>query len=422
MPRPTVFLGPLEISGYYGNLEAGLREIGTAARLVTLHPNPFGFTQSTPNPWPARAAQRWVLRHRVWPTPLRLISGGMFVLSSIALLLWTIPRFSHYVFSWGTTILPRGLDLPILRFLGKTVVVVVGHGSEARPPYMGTQPVGITADRLAAETASVVRRLRHIERWATTVVGLPTTSQFLTRPFVDFYAVGLPTPPAPVVTPSSLSDEIVVLHVPSKPEVKGSALIRAAMDEVLATRPHVRYVELTGRPHDEILSAIASSSLVVDQAWSDIPMAVVGTEAAAQGVATVIGGYAWAEWERLLDDDSRPPTITSAPEDLASTIARAVDDIAGTRQIGTDARAFVTRRWSLAAVATRFESILLGDPDPHWVVDPTDVSYAWGCGVPRERVERLVASLVERGGIRALHWRGAAAAYGIDQAEAEPRT
>lgn len=421
-PVRSVFLGPLEISGYYANLEAGFLETGVEARLVTLYPNPFGYEQAQRNPWPARAAHAWVLRHRRWPAPMRLVSGSLFVLSSVALLLWTLPRFSHYVFSWGTSILPMNADLLLLRLLRKTVVTVVGHGSEARPPYMSTQQVGISAADLAAQTDYVYRHVRRVERWSDIVVGLPTTSQFLSRPFVDFYSLGLPTPQAQVADSPAQTTAVVVLHVPSKPEVKGTALIRAAMSEVRATRPHVTYVELTGVPHAEILSAIEASTIVVDQAFSDIPMAVVGTEAASRGVPSVIGGYGWELWERLRDNGGHPPAVTCAPEDLARTIGSVVDDPSLARDTGRDARAFVATRWTCSAVAQRFLDVLQGQAHPTWIVDPHSVSYAWGCGVSRERVNELVTMLVNRDGVPALRWDGAAAAYGLDQAEAEPNT
>lgn len=423
---PTVFLGPLEISGYYGNLERGFTEIGVRARLVTLHPNPFGFEQPQPNPWPARLVSRAVLMHRKAAAPVRLITGGLYLLACVLVLLWSLPRFNSYVFTWGMSLLPWNLDVPLLRLLGKRVIVVLGHGSEARPPYMSTPPpgsppfAGQMLRRLAAETDRTARKVRRIERWATWVIGLPVTGQFFTRPFANFYALGIPTPQPADGAPKTSVDgldvaEIVVVHVPSKPEVKGSAFIRECMDTIVARYPHVRYVELTGRPHAEILQAIRGATFVVDQLWSDIPMAIVGTEAAALGKATVIGGYAWGYWKRFLAAEDWPPTVTTLPEDLLATLESCIADVGGMAELGAQARQFVATRWSPVAVARNYLRILAGDIPDDWLIAPSDITYGYGCGVSREHVDVMVKGLADRYGTHSLRWPLASQVYELDE-------
>jgi hypothetical protein len=423
----SVFLGPLEISGYYGNLESGFRELGVDARLVTLQPNPFGFEQAQRNPWPARLAQWTVLRHRGASAPLRLVTGSLYVAASVLLLFWTLRRFDSYIFSWGESILPRNADLPLLRLLRKNVVVVLGHGSEARPPYMSTPADGTppfsTEDvrRLRDATARVAAKVRKAERWSTRVIGLPTTAQFLRRPFVDFYALGIPTAAATIqAAPAAATNApIVVLHVPSKPAVKGSPRIRETMETICARHPEVVFRELSGRPHSEIVAAIAECTFVVDQLWSDIPMAVVGTEAATLGKATVIAGYAWDVWDELLSPDEWPPTITTHPDLLLETIERCVTDPTAVTTIGDDARRFVAERWSPAAVAARYREILRGDPAAGTLVDPADIRYAYGCGASSDDVDAMVAALADAYGAAALRWPAARAAYGLASGGAE---
>lgn len=413
---PRIFLGPLEIAGYYGNLERGFVERGIDARLVTLHPHPFDFTQARRNPWPARLSQWAVLRHRTAAAPVRLLTGSLYILACLLLLVWSLPRFDTYIFSWGTTFLPGNLDLPFLRLLRKRTVVVLGHGSEARPPYMSTPdwqgaPDDAALDRLAAQTSAVANRVQRVERWATHVIGLGTTGQFFTGPFVDFYALGIPTPPAPMSEPTAPSDDIVVLHVPSKPEVKGTAHIRAAMADVVERHPAVRYVELSGRPHEEILAAMAGATFIVDQLWSDIPMAVVGTEAAALGRATVIGGYAWQEYERTLAPEATPPTVMTTPDDLVATVEGCIRDIAAMKELGSAARSFIESRWSPASVAGNYLRVLDGTRPTEWVLGPADVRYGYGCGVSHTDVELMVHGLTQRFGAGALRWPAAAEVY-----------
>lgn len=420
--EPRVFLGTQEISGYYGGLEAGLIEIGIPARLVTTHPHPFGYPQGRANPWPAAMASRAVLLHRRSSGVVRLFSAAAFAGASVLLLLWSIPRFDVFVFGWGISILPGGLDVRILTLLGKRVISVLGHGSEARPPYMSTPPGELPLSaaelrRLRDATAATAERVRRIQRWSTYTVGLPTTAQFLERPFVDFYRLGLPTPPRERATDARVGPGggITVVHVPSNPAVKGTEFIRACMREICDADPRVRYVELSNRPHAEILDALASATLVVDQLWSDIPMAVVGTEAASLGTATVISGYAWPEWQARWATDDLPPTILATPDTLRDDIERAIADVDGTRDLGETARAFVATRWSLDAVARNYRRLIRAEIPAAWVVDPTECRYAWGVGVARERVQSMVEDLVGAYGVESLRWDAAAEVYGLSR-------
>ncbi|TAM71931.1 MAG: hypothetical protein EPN48_00580 [Microbacteriaceae bacterium] len=419
---PRVFLGTQEISGLYRNLEIGMVGLGVSARLIITHPHPFAYDQLTPNPWPARIATAAVLRHRRTSGMVRYVWAIAFAVASAILLVWSLSRFDAYVFGWGLSILPGNLDLPILRLFRKRVVVVMGHGSEARPPYMSTPEEGTTLlptkkmlGDLELRTRRVSSTVRRIERWSNVVIGLPTTGQFFSKPFVNFYRLGVAT--AESASPSRHDDDlttarpIVVLHVPSNPRVKGSAVIRACMAEVVAEFPSVTFREVTGVPHDEVLTAIRECTFVVDQLWSDIPMAAVGAEAAAEGRAAVISGYAWDTWASLLRPEDMPPTILTTPEALKTTIVDAIQQIEATRAIGEAARRFVRSRWNVSAVAANYLRVVTGNIPAEWIVAPADVRYGWGCGVSKEKVETMVVGLVSTYGQRALRWRSATQAY-----------
>ena len=419
---PKIFLGPLEISGYYANLERGFAAGSVSARLVTLHPHPLNFEQPQPNPWPARLSCAVVLIHRRVPAPIRILTGAVYLFACLATLLWSIPRFNTYIFSWGVSLLPGNLDISLLRLLRKRVVVVVGHGSEARPPYMST-PEGWTGtpDELAIRTlrnrtVRLARSIARIERWASDVIGLATTGQFLRREFVDFYALGIPTPlpaSAPATPPGDplARSKFVVLHVPSKPEVKGTAEIRRCMTSIVAAHPHVRYVELSGRPHAEILDALANCDLVVDQLWSDIPMAVVGAEAAALSKPTVIAGYAWKFYSDMLHHAAWPPTVMCAPDQLEATIAACVQDPQAMVALGQRSRDFLANNWNPASVAERYLRVLSKTVPAEWIIDPGQITYGLGCGVSEENVRLMTNGLISSYGIASLRWPAAARVY-----------
>lgn len=421
--RPLrVFLGTQEISGLYKNLELGLVAIGVDARLIQTHPHPFDYGQLVPNPLPARLAAAAVIRHRAAGGLARTLWAAVFVAWSVVLVAWCIPRFDAFIFGWGISILPKNLDIPLLRLFRKRVIVVMGHGSEARPPYMSTPSDGTTfpiddaaADDLIERTRAVASDVRRVERWASEVIGMRMTGQFFTRPFLDFYKMGVATSIGDE-KPRAAADSggrVCVLHAPSNERVKGTPLIREIMAEVVAEHPEVRYVELTNASHEEVMRAIDECAFVVDQMWCDIPMGAIGAEAASRGRATVISGYGWELWREACGPEELPPTFLTTPDRMKETILRCVarpDEVAGVAQA---ADRFVRSRWDVRTVALNYLAVLRGEAPADWIVTPDDVRYAWGNGVSMDDTREMVAGIVRRRGTSALQWPGAARAYGL---------
>lgn len=414
-----VFIGLQEISGYYSGLESGLNDIGVAARFINIHPHPFGYAQTQDNPAFARQAVKAVLRHREANRLGRQYWAFWYLLNVTGLLFWSLSRFDAYIFAWGQTFLPVNLDLLLLRALRKRVIVNVGHGSEARPPYMSYLHEDIKAEELNRRTRDMSRRLRRLERWATYLIGLPTTAQLLRNDFINFYALGLPieqnthhsTLNSVDRKQRSSRETIRLLHVPSKPQVKGSAHIRVAVEKLRESRPEIEYLELTDVPHDEVMRALEDCDIVIDQLWSDIPMAVVGVEAALRAKPSVIGGYAWGFWDSILPLASMPPAVRFEPEELMATLEICVNDIHRMRQLGLEAYRFVSENWSTQNVARRFERLIIGEIPLEWLFVSEKVQYAYGGGLSKEKLFEQVLLLVENFGWNSLKWPAAFSVY-----------
>jgi hypothetical protein len=419
-----ILLGPQEISGYYRNLEAGLIQNRFQARLITTHPHPFDYGQATLNPYFAKLASKAVMKHRGAPLLLRPFWASLYLFYSFLLVFWSIPRFDVYVFAWGTSFLPLNLDVPIYRFFGKKVIVILGHGSEARPPYMSTPPYDgfprtkAEVKRLQAQVNLVARTVRRNERLANRVIGMQMTAQFLTKPFIDFYRIGLPSP-KPHSSDSQFSEheslgQIVILHVPSNKAVKGTKEIRIAMESILQTYPNVEYRELSGVSHSEIMAAMTNSDIVLDWLWSDIPMAVVGTEAAGLSKPTIISSYGWEQWERweqIHGKEFLPPVIRATPETLGQVIHDAIAEISKSRNIGFQAHQFISKAWTPSQVASNFTKVLSGDIPENWMMAPDQVDYLWGAGVSKENTLLMVEALLDSGRRNPLRWLSGESRY-----------
>jgi len=402
-----VFVGPVEIAGYYGGLAAALRGIGIDAVSVDLSDHRFGYARAHPTSVWIRAAlwaERGSRAARGGPGVLRVPWRGMRLLTRIALLAWSLWRFDAFIFGFGNTLL-SGHDLPLLRLLRKRLIFVF-NGSDARPPYIDGADMaasrGMTVDeciRLAARRKAHIRR---IEQYADAIVSLPTFSHFFERPVVDYLKVGAPWTPGDAGGGRENDGDIRILHSPSDPEVKGSERIRTAVEGLGAAGHPLRLIELRDVPNATVRAEIARADFVIDQLYSDTPMAVFASEAAAAGVPAIVGSYAWPELRRLYPDDALPPVAACHPDEVAAAIERLSTDAAYRATLGARAREFLETAWAPERIAERYVAILGGEVPPYWLFDPGNLRYLRGAGLSEERSREIVAAVLEQGGRGAL--------------------
>ncbi|MGO2139609.1 MAG: glycosyltransferase [Leucobacter sp.] len=74
----------------------------------------------------------------------------------------------------------------------------------------------------------------------------------------------------------------VVLHAPSSPILKGTPLVRAAVESLRAEGLEFEYVELTGASHEQVQAELARAHIVLNQFYAYVP-GVFGVEAMAAG-------------------------------------------------------------------------------------------------------------------------------------------
>jgi hypothetical protein len=410
--RPRrVFLGPVEVAGYYRNLKAGLAELGVDATVVDLTDHPFRYGGAPQRGLAALAARALRTRLAVPPGARARRLGWLAVEASLRALLfaWAAARFDAFVFSFGTTILGLpAVELPLLRRLGKTIVSV-HHGSDSRPPYLDGSLMagdrGRTAEdcvRLARVTKSRVARL---DRYAHWVVDNPLSSQFHERPCVNWFAIGVPYVGAPEAGPSAGRDggaAVRVLHSPSHPEAKGSDRIGDVVARLIAKGHAIDFVQITGRPHADVARELAACDFVIDQLYSDTPMAGLATEATHFGKPSVVAGYGAPAFGRFIPDEMMPPTAYCHPDDVEATVERLVVDAEFRRALGRRAEEFVRTRWSLPSVARAYLRLFEHAAPADWLFDPREVEYVHGGALTEARARTLVANVIAAGGPASL--------------------
>lgn len=409
--KPRIFIGLIDIASYYSGLKQGFDELGVEAVFVPLAKNKFT-REVTGNPrcW-VLSLVNWVLRIGCAGFSNRLTAAayhrGIFPLTKVVLLVWAAFRFDVFIFGFASTFF-NYRELPLLRRLGKKIIFVF-NGSDSRPPYISGNYIHPEFRRTIEECLAATRHTKAsvlaIERNADFCVNHPPQAHFHERKFVNHCFVGHPcklwvAPAEEGVSAPSLGLRIV--HAPSNPGPKGTAIIRELIGRLQREGHPIHYIELINRPNHEVLQELSRCDLVIDELYSDIPLAGLGTEAAFFGKPAVVGGYAQTELGAFARQAGLPMRLYVRPEQVEAVVRRLLADEAFRKETGAAAQAFVTENWTPAQVAGRFLQLIAGKVPPEWWHDPKGINYLLGWGVSETEAREYLAQYVKVGGIQAL--------------------
>jgi glycosyltransferase involved in cell wall biosynthesis len=402
-----VFIGLSEVAGIFSGLEAGLCDLGVDARFHNLSPNVLSYGGTSRRSYAGllnlRHAAPGSVRNRVWRLALQLNRALRRVRAAV-LFPWALLRYDRFVLGGHETFL-GGPDLWLLRRLHKPTVIIF-TGSDHRPPYLSGSAIRMNGSprALAVEASRIRQRVSRAERWASAVVALPASAQFHRRPFVDFLKIGIAFDPPPRPGAAGLGqphDDVRVLHCPTDPAAKGSSEIRRSVARSRERGLNVTLREITGRPNIEVLEAIQSCDFVIDELYSDTPMARFATEAAYYGKPAVVGSYAAATY-RDGEGEGLPPSLLCHPDELDDAITTLATDATMRRDLGLRAQRFVTSQWTPMAVAERLLTLLNGAAPPDWIVDPREIRYVHGWGAPEATVRAAIRRMLDELGVDSL--------------------
>jgi len=234
-----------------------------------------------------------------------------------------LPRADVFHFYFGLTLVPRSVQFPILRALGKKSVL---H-------YLGSDIRGKTPEELAfgrKAGAQVVGSYDAI-RWVPQAEVIP--------PGIDVQAIE-PAPPTDRARP-------VILHAPSSRGRKGTEHVIAACEGLDA-----ELVLVEGLHHDEAFERYREADIVVDQlnaGWYGL--FAIECMALGKPVVSYLRDEAVERTEQALG--ARVPIVPATKDDLRARLEPLVDSAAERRRIGAESRAYVERVHDLERVADR---------------------------------------------------------------------
>jgi hypothetical protein len=202
--------------------------------------------------------------------------------------------------------------------------------------------------------------------------------------------------------PKGNCDHIQILHSPSDPIAKGSDRIRNSINVLKKKGYNIDFVEITGRPHQEVIEELQKCDFVVDQVYSDTPMAGFATEAAWFGKPAIVGGY-YADY--IHNDCARehiPPSLFCHPDEITTAIERLIVDKEFRLALGQKAQEFVRTQRTPKQVARRYLQLIEGIIPDEFMFDPSTIRYVQGSGVPESKSREIIRGMIEQYGIESL--------------------
>ncbi|MFV0510577.1 MAG: glycosyltransferase, partial [Shewanella algae] len=184
--------------------------------------------------------------------------------------------------------------------------------------------------------------------------------------------------------------------------VKGTSLIETAIESLVDKGYAIDFIALSGVPNSVVMEELQKCDFVVDQVFSDTPMAIFAAEAGVLGKPAVVGGYFSEVIADYLARDDIPPVLFVDPDDLESAIERLIVDREYRLKLGESARDFLSTRWSQNVVAERYLSVIRGGVPAEWIVEPGSIAYIYGGGTSKSNLRRVLVSYANAFGVKAF--------------------
>ena len=287
-------------------------------------------------------------------------------LRAYAVFLWVLRNADIYLsyfdggFLQGTAL--RRLELPLLRFAGKLIIVSPYGSDVAVPGHIGVAEERLLEDypSIARDGERVRRRVLQYMRWANVVI---RNYQY---GFIPRWDVLWPTQiaidaehwqPGPELGGGDGRDgEVVVVHAPNHRRIKGSDRLIEVVERLAAEGLRVRLDLLERRPNEEIRSAIYGADIVADQFVAGYALFAIEGMAAGRPVLSALG---WMPDDVRDDLDARGlPIVDTDLDSLESVLRGLVADTDRRRELGRAGRRFVLENHSYAAVGARWDALI----------------------------------------------------------------
>lgn len=406
MSVPRISIGPGDVAGYFSRLKTGFDALGVPCEHFAWGENKFSY--DTADYFLKSAYHQACSIRKSRYMPIRLIGRLFNIGIKLACLIYAVIRFDVFIFTGSSTFLIFR-ELWLLRLLKKKIIVVY-FGSDARLPIFSGRHLDdlgkhISSNGAKKETESIRSNIQRVEKYCNFLINHTATAQIFSIPFIRWAAVGMPTPKFGnrIELSCETRTAVRIVHAPSRPKAKGSEVFRRIIEELRQEGHWIEFIELTGVSNATVLQELRKCDFVVDELYSDTPMAMLATEAAMLGKPVIVGGYYAKQFYLDNPDEASPPSIYVEPHEIKSAIAKLIEDVDFRRRLGAQGKVFVSTYWSAKNVAQNYLRLIEGNFPGNWISKPEELDYCFGWGLSKENWRRQVKQYIAEFGIESLY-------------------
>jgi len=402
-----IFIGFGEITGYYQLLAKGFKEKGFDVTLV--HENvslycPSYFTTKNDN---FLVSTVLFARKKYFYSNNLLSKSFWFLLTEMGkflMMFWAIYKFDVFIFGFGKSFILGNYDLQILKFFKKVIISNIGAGSESRPPYIDGSYYsndGKLKNFFLIKFLTKLKRkkVQRVEKFSSKVISNPNVCHFNNKQFINWLSLGIPTPTdrLSTVVKREKNKPIKILHAPSIRHVKGSSIIKKAINNLKEKGYDILYIKINQLSHSRVLEELKKCDLVIDQCFSDYQMPGFATEAASMGKPVIIGGYQLDYFKRFYIDEP-PPTFTCKPNEIEFAIEQLINNDDKRVETAKDLKKYVINYFSYLDITESYIRIINNKIPKTWYIDPKNIFYTYGWGVEKENLKKSLKKLLNKYG------------------------
>lgn len=285
-------------------------------------------------------------------------------------------QHNAFIFLYGQSLLPHNLDLPILKLLGKKIIMW----------FIGSDLRDYEALKAAAEKAGLKyywgkdipeeikrksdvkvkkRMIRRVGRYVDYIISYPSISQLLTTKYylilvpVDIYNIRYNNIPNP---------KPLIVHAPTDDTKKGTSYIVEAVEQLKKEGYDFEFCLFQNSPNKVVREALSKADIAVDQLFETLG-GVFAIESMAAGCA-VLGG-------NIPEVSGYPrelPIIHTDPDNIYQNLKLLLDNPKLRQELGEKGRKYVEKYHDASKIASDILQLLSGKTENLVCYEPKQLS------------------------------------------------
>lgn len=355
--KRAVFVGCNEIAGLMNQYSRAIRESGFTVRTLVFKKNPYYQTFDYYDRVLEQDVVSLFIRNKLPKFISDKVQALYFQFAAWRYMKRIVNSTDIFLFVGGSFNL-YSWDLKYLKRRGKKIIYV-NCGSEVRNVEAFCQEFALNINEWKGylpkdSLEDKILYLRKIEESADLIFSVPDQSGLALRPY---FHLKLPMQFNDVKENIPLRRVPIVVHCPTKKDLKGTAIIEATLNKLRNDGVEFDYQRVENQPNEKVLGILSEADIVVDELNFPGP-GVLGMEAMSAGCV---------ECTRHIpnkDAGWNPPVVNITTQSIYCELKKVITDLKYRSELASGGRKYVEKNHLPNILTTEMLS-LLESPDLH---------------------------------------------------------